>query len=471
MNSYSLITIATLFFFSLIIELHLYPSNVLVKGDAICIKDSNVNSRSVVHSKGKDKGKCKPIEKYYLHMHTPVSNRECQKCHLGSTKPLKDCLSCHLEFNDRVQHGKNKSKKGKKLKRDCSTCHNSHGSHSPDYLIKEVSNICNQCHQKDRAKYQHFPVNKGSCDSCHTYHQPEIKTKGKKKIKGKKLIKRKIMPNSEYCYTCHNDLKIKSQKAVTVHEPFSQNCTKCHDTHQSNFPFQIKKDITKLCQSCHENNQTHGNNKNCLDCHNPHYSNHNNLLLMSDNNLCLSCHNKSLTSSSGQKLAGKKSIKILSPKSKIHKKIPTHYACSNCHSLHKGKNHYLHNKSYPEGLYQPYHKKAYDLCFTCHDSRAFAQKINFRYTNFHNNKINLHFIHVNHRKKGRSCHNCHDPHDIDSPLYIKRWLDYGTLSMPFDFKKLKNGGKCGKYCHQEKKYTYKKKQLFKYKRKSKRKRK
>ncbi len=58
---------------------------------------------------------------------------------------------------------------------------------------------------------------------------------------------------------------------------------------------------------------------------------------------------------------------------------------------------------YSGTLYAPFSKNQYALCFGCHDQSLATQERTTIVTKFRNGETNLHFVHVNRDRKGRTC--------------------------------------------------------------------
>lgn len=86
--------------------------------------------------------------------------------------------------------------------------------------------VTDKCHSKmGMEKYVHGPVAVGDCLMCH------IKT-GQHKFPP-------VKGDEKLCYKCHPD-RVDATKAV--HRQVKENCSKCHDPHQSPYKYQLKKE-------------------------------------------------------------------------------------------------------------------------------------------------------------------------------------------------------------------------------------
>ena len=130
--------------------------------------------------------------------------------------------------------------------------------------------------------------------------------------------------------------------------------------------------------------------------------------------------------------------------------------CLQCHDPH-GSNHFrLLVKEYPPRFYAPFAKENYALCFDCHaESLVLTAKTN-GLTDFRNGDLNLHFLHVNKPRRGRTCRACHITHAGNLPKLIRKSVPYGTWDLPVGFTKTETGGNCKSGCHLPKAYDRKK---------------
>jgi predicted CXXCH cytochrome family protein len=83
------------------------------------------------------------------------------------------------------------------------------------------------------------------------------------------------------CWDCHDNFL---EKAKFKHDVV-EDCTGCHNPHQSNEAKLLAKSLPALCLDCHDAkdlkaDQGHAGaeNRSCLECHDPHAGNNSNLL-------------------------------------------------------------------------------------------------------------------------------------------------------------------------------------------------
>lgn len=389
-------------------------------------------------------------------LHGPVAAGQCRVCHIANDKDIAKhvdkpksfidftypkekpiCVMCHdTKFDGKFMHAPVKDG-------DCLSCHNSHGGNNKFFLNgKTESEICFQCHENNKTVKAnlHGPVGAGECAACHNPHSSN--NKFQLKLSGNSL-----------CFSCHND-KEESFKKKVVHKPAQNNCSECHDPHNSDTKFHLKAASEKeQCITCHKNiNAEFVNNlltakyphkpvkdDKCGTCHNPHATNHSKLLLADTKVICFECH-KNMEN------------KIKTSK-KIHGPVSSD-GCYACHNTHGSNNPFLLVKYFPKEFYNNYTEGLYDMCFNCHNEAAMKTRITDKDTNFRNGNINLHYLHVQVKGKGRSCKACHEVHAGNQELHIRSSVPFGSggWELPIQFTKTKNGGTCIVGCHKPKTY-------------------
>jgi len=108
--------------------------------------------------------------------------------------------------------------------------------------------------------------------------------------------------------------------------------------------------------------------------------------------------------------------------------------------------------SYPPIFYSPFAEENYALCFLCHEKSLVRTATTSDLTSFRNGDENLHFLHVNKERRGRTCRACHQTHASNQPKHIRKSVPYGMWDLPLNFKKTETGGSCLPGCHVKKNY-------------------
>jgi predicted CXXCH cytochrome family protein len=387
------------------------------------------------------------------HVHGPVSLGECDSCHKAADpaqhtfqfvrKGRDLCEYCHLDQTDK-KNVHEPLKTG-----DCLQCHDAHSSENK-FLITEntVAALCANCHETGKGlKYMHGPAAVGECTLCHNSHSSEHKG----------LL---TVDPGELCFSCHIVTKDELAKFEHVHEPAKDNCIGCHDSHGANNPDMLKGEVPAICYDCHEDikkaavdskhkHNVVGEHDGCLKCHTPHASTVRRGLKDDPMDLCLTCHGEPV---------GVTKDEIMPPfTEQIENKKFLHGPvkekdCSGCHSTHGSDHFRLLSMEYPEIFYAPFSEKNYELCFGCHaKTLVWTAKTN-DLTDFRNGNTNLHFLHVNKERRGRTCRACHQTHASDRPKHIRDSVPYGTWKLPVGFTKTESGGNCKSGCHLPKDY-------------------
>jgi len=323
-------------------------------------------------------------------------------------------------------------------------------------LKTEVEELCFSCHEHDKDRkmldeaWVHGPTATGECFMCHDWHQSDVKD----------LL---IKSPPGLCYDCHEDTEEIFEVAENVHSPVEDgDCTACHSPHGTAQEFFLRKPIPKLCftTDCHDDlgeeieearvdHEAVRKDRKCLNCHDPHVSPYETLLAKPPLDLCLGCHDKEI------KASEKKIMNIkawLDGHDNWHKPIKEKN-CAGCHNPHGSPYYKILKAYYPKKFYTPFSLEKYDLCWQCHETKGMVlEKVTTKSTNFRNGDENLHYLHVNRKKKGRTCRACHDIHASNSPKIIRKRFPFGKKTMPINYKKTETGGSCLPGCHKRKKY-------------------
>ena len=390
------------------------------------------------------------------YVHGPVGLGDCTACH----KPLvpeehtwqferedRDlCEYCHLEQAvKKVVHEPVKTG-------DCMQCHDPHSSDNKFLLPeKTIAALCENCHKvTEGLPFLHGPTAVGECTVCHESHSSDHAD----------LLS---APQAELCFSCHVAMQDELKEYDFVHEPVKNDCIGCHDPHGASNSKMVKDLAPFLCYVCHKDIQKIAENSmyqhsvvgdidGCMYCHTPHASTAKFLLQKDSKSLCLSCHDKP------QKLG---QDKVLPPftaelegKEFLHGPVAEN-DCSGCHSSHGSEYFRLLAKDYPSQFYAPFGKENYELCFDCHSEDLVLTKETSGLTDFRNGDLNLHYLHVNKEKRGRTCRSCHATHTSSLPKHIRESVPFGTWSLPIGFNKKSSGGTCTPGCHLPKDYDRK----------------
>lgn len=382
------------------------------------------------------------------YVHAPVSLGECKSCHepnninehtFNMARKGKDlCEFCHLDqaVKKNVHEPLNAD--------DCLQCHDPHSGDNKQLLSeKTVADLCKKCHQTGQGlKYLHGPMAVGECTVCHESHSSDYDS----------LL---IVEHSELCFSCHIVTKDELQQFEFIHKPAEDNCIGCHDGHGANNPMMLKAESPQLCYPCHEDieklaetakykHRIVSEQGGCQKCHTPHASTVRFGLKADPMELCVSCHDKPIKISK-DKMLGAFSEEIANKKF-LHGPV-AQKDCKGCHNPHGSEHFKLLEKEYPPYFYSPFKKENYQLCFSCHAETLVLSEKTSDLTNFRNGDVNLHYLHVNKPRRGRTCRACHATHASNLPNHIRKSVPYGMWNLPIQFEKTETGGSCKPGCH------------------------
>jgi predicted CXXCH cytochrome family protein len=241
-----------------------------------------------------------------------------------------------------------------------------------------------------------------------------------------------------------------------------KDCTACHLPHASEQKMMLKTDTTDLCLDCHSQireliatavtkHDAVSTGEACHNCHDPHGSDFTSLLLNNMVAVCLTCHDRKIELEGGQTLENMAAV-LASGKS-LHGPIAEDN-CVACHQIHGGSNFRLLVKAYPPEFYAPFQEKRYALCFVCHEGDLVRDAKTTSLTDFRNGDVNMHYLHVNKKTKGRTCRACHETHASDKAKHIRDAVPFGSggWELPINFEKTETGGRCSPGCHRP--YAY-----------------
>lgn len=304
-----------------------------------------------------------------------------------------------------------------------------------------------------KAVSAHAPFEMGACGVCHASANPKKPGPAKK-------------PLIKLCYSCHEELESQMKAAKFQHAAATNSCLNCHNPHNSLMPNLLYQKMPGACTNCHSDIGAMMNSKvthaavnkgrSCANCHDPHGTTTEKLLTAAPYQQCLSCHSTDgVKDDAGKEMTN---FKTLLAKNKFRHSPVQDEDCSACHATHGGDNFRLLSKPYPAKFYADFSVKNYELCFSCHESEASTAEKTTTATDFRDGDRNLHYLHVNKKKRGRTCRACHEVHASPQEFQIRAGVPYGSSGwvLKLNFKKTKNGGSCEKTCHKTKVYNKKK---------------
>ena len=317
----------------------------------------------------------------------------------------------------------------------CLDCHDPHGSASPSQIrLSPVVKLCNDCHDPvSKKEHVHDPVSKGECLDCHTAHGS----------KEQKLLK---ASGNALCFQCHEEMKTATAgRKIHLAE---EECSGCHLPHESDSVKLLAKPPLELCFGCHEDlkrrlkedafvHEAVTEGLACIECHKAHISKYVSLLNDALGNLCFSCHEDMKSKLDAAEF--------------IHQPV-REKTCDSCHLPHSSEYPKGLIAESPEGSYTPYDPARYALCFSCHDEALSGERYTETSTDFRNGTLNLHYLHVNRKTNGRTCHVCHEEHAGSQPKLIRSEASYGSWKVTILFSKTETGGNCSTGCHEEHAY-------------------
>jgi predicted CXXCH cytochrome family protein len=404
-------------------------------------------------------GECHSAVGTGSHAHWPDFGEagECQKCHQPQgdshlfviDDPPDLCVECHEEIGEKIGSATTVHDPAE----DCTDCHDPHGGEVRSLLLgvtdgDDLKPLCFECHDEDLVKeaYTHDPAAQGECTVCHDPHgssQPSL------------LVAEGI----ELCGDCHDDVAELVEESENVHSPVEDGCTECHNPHSGPYPKMLPAKKRQICNECHDDIVEVAENatvdhaptvskRECLNCHSPHASNHESNLLKPQPDLCLGCHNKPVES--GDSTLADMQGWLLQNKG-WHEPIREE-GCARCHEPHGGENFRLLREPFPRRFYAAFAPEVYGLCFSCHEDGAFTVERTRTLTGFRDGERNLHFVHVNKKKRGRTCRACHDLHASRVPHLLSQKVPYGKWMMPLNFVGTETGGSCRAGCHKIRAY-------------------
>jgi hypothetical protein len=172
--------------------------------------------------------------------------------------------------------------------------------------------------------------------------------------------------------------------------------------------------------------------------------------------MCLSCHDREVKGHDGTIL---KNIAELMDENPFKHGPIQQNNCIACHNPHASNIFRRLVSYYPREFYTPFDLGEYNLCFQCHTKDTFLIEQTTALTNFRDGDLNLHYLHVNKKVKGRSCRACHAMHASKQQAHVRSKVPFGDWEFPVSFKANIDGGTCESGCHDEKKYSRKYKKI------------
>ncbi len=398
-------------------------------------------------------GGCHASVKQGISVHNPVAEGSCDACHETDDEAKHTftyvaeggelCLECHDEFEGKTVHSPVEAG-------ECTTCHSPHAGKGQHLLIEtSVADVCAECHEEvlDDLDFLHGPVAAGACTACHSPHVSEH---------GKLLL----ATEPDLCVKCHAGIAERLTKKKTVHPPVKTGCTECHQPHGAANKMMLSAEPPDLCLDCHDTIAELAEDASvkhaaldadgtCANCHDPHGSDEAKLLAKKPMDLCLGCHNKEL----GEGKEKTANITKLLAENKNHHGPILDKDCTSCHAAqHGGEHANLLSGKYPTSFYAAFDEDLYALCFDCHDVEMFEEAQTDEATGFRNGERNLHYLHVNRAKKGRTCRACHNVHGSKTEKLITDGAPFGEWLIPINFVQTAGGGSCQPGCHRQYRY-------------------
>jgi predicted CXXCH cytochrome family protein len=385
-------------------------------------------------------------------VHEPVEEEMCDACHEQLDETLhtfdtpKDmsanCAMCHDDAKGDHIHQP-------VVEGNCSACHDPHQSEYKALLHTDnQAEMCLSCHEDSPqmdAQHVHGPVASGMCTLCHLPHASEQE---------KLLLDEPV----SLCLSCHEDLDDRLDSAENIHIPVDEDCGLCHDAHATENEFQLLQAGSSLCFDCHDDIKQRTElavehkavhlDAGCLNCHDAHHSNQPALQVNRGDEVCLSCHAEAVPGKDGEDVQAMGELLKLEFR---HGPIEEGN-CSSCHEPHGSETNSILREPYPPGFYSTWDPGRYQLCFRCHEESAFKDAKTEIHTDFRDGQTNLHFLHVNRQRKGRTCRACHEVHASSLPMHMAETVPFGGWSLPLNFSKSENGGSCSPGCHEPASY-------------------
>lgn len=380
-------------------------------------------------------------------VHDPISSDSCDVCHKLADEVQhrftftasggKLCFDCHEEHDVKVPHSP--AQDG-----DCTSCHDPHASQTKGLLKgATIAAVCLDCHEDvtEGLDFLHGPTAVGACTICHGPH-------------GSDHPKLLFADGPAVCTKCHTAMQTRMSEKTYAHSPVKEDCTTCHNPHGAGNNMMLTTKVPDLCVDCHDSikelmddstvkHDALTTGKSCTDCHQAHASNVEHILVKDPMDLCLSCHDKELKSGDDQVL----NIAQMLRENPNHHGPIAQKSCTGCHEVHGGEAFRMLIEEYPAGFYAPFEQKRFAFCFRCHEADLLRDERTTALTNFRNGDLNMHYLHVNRKEKGRTCRACHSAHASKRPRHVTETVPFGAWELPVNFQQTSTGGNCLPGCH------------------------
>jgi predicted CXXCH cytochrome family protein len=396
---------------------------------------------------------CHASVKDYKVLHGPVNVDACDACHeladaqKHTFKFTQDqdklCAFCHVMDTSGAKVVHQPMKSG-----ECSGCHDPHGGFDTKFLrAKSMTRMCNSCHQDviGGRKHVHGPVAAGACGACHEPHQADHE----------QLL---IATGKDLCLGCHREMQQQLAEMPFKHEPAEKECQSCHDAHAADYAMIVRAAPLKVCtDACHDDvkqsvfqaRHKHSavtEESACVNCHTPHGGELARLMKARPLDMCLDCHDQPVKGNDGRMVS---SIADMTGEAGFKHGPVADGTCGGCHDVHGSNISRLLVDPYPATFYAPFELSDYKLCFECHDQQLVLLRQTEGLTGFRDGQNNLHFVHVNKAKRGRTCRACHKTHVASHEMNVRESVPYGNWELPINFTRTQTGGACAPGCHQE----------------------
>jgi predicted CXXCH cytochrome family protein len=379
-------------------------------------------------------------------VHGPAAGGACVVCHAAvpgaehefqfTANGEELCFACHEDSRELMLSEQVHTPVAQGF---CTQCHDPHQSRHR-YLLKWApETACFACHEQTEFQHDkiHGPVAVGECTACHDAHASDYE-------------KQLLDPAEDLCFRCHEE-KAAIREQRHIHAPAQAGCTVCHEPHASEAGFLLKARAPDLCFDCHsqfveavsaEHPHPPVANGQCGECHDPHASPYPALFRVPSTELCYPCHEELQ--------------EYIQEQEHLHGPV-AQGDCSACHDPHGSGNHVMLHKVFPKDFYAPYAQENYELCFECHNSQMAIEAETETLTGFRDAAVNMHYLHVNKKPKGRTCRACHQVHASSQEKHIRVSVPFGDIDweLPVIFTPAEEGGSCQVGCHAPKGYARK----------------